>query len=1098
MADDISQSRYRALGVPSQVWQLDNLWTAESSFTEQTPRPPEVEADQPGGFTLTASGTPTEALNYAVRVSRSGFPGPNGPGATWKYASQADTYYRGWDPPSWCTGYTPLWIDTGGLGIQSTGQVYVASTPTGELLTAYVSERTGPSYRIEVESLSPDGTRSTETVVSQSSAFSQEPHPCLLVMPSGDVIIVFWQYDSGDDIAYLQTYRRPAGETSWQLHQRYAGLSIDMSGSPGSAASGFDTGRLRGAVSRLGTILLCAEIIAHDTDDPRNHMVQCVSTDGGGTFVDVYQTTAGVSVYEGRCDVAAVGEQFVVAYFGGADNQVYFALLASAGQPLDESDSTALSLAWEVRSVSSNECTAEITAATDEDGAIYVMLKAINTSGGAYDNAFTLYRSPDAGLTWQPIGTSDAAVFGDTPVDVFTMGALSVSNVYPLNVNMTANAGRLVVGSNWSAGGTPATDLILWHLGGWSTAELPAKGAATRSDYRATMTYSWLPLTLLSSCGWTKNTSGTQSTSIEEEGQVVTTTSGQLYWNAAPGGSGVILAEMDVETDSGLSSASLAADECILRIRYSSGASDTVAKVRVAVVSSSIKLRLVDGVSGSAIGSDMTLTSTSKVQIRLWVDGQECIAYARSLDEFGADRNWIEIASTNSLTTTTVSGSDISVGTQASGTTASYWIRRVVYGREAEVGGTSLYSQTIPDDFAGRPIASNPMWMADGVYLNWYSGPGRTGDTYSLTAAAEFGIKHLFAAESRSPRAVWRGAEASPAAAEEIACAASTTLLGTDDSRPISDAVALLILGATARTGTLYGYQSSAWTSLASIDMASGMTSLAWTRDGATVRVTKASSTVWVDDNEFEGGVFKLGTAYRRIGKHRGGCLDPSTTGGPALILPLEGITGSEGTTGVVSGEIWSPNGVLVVYLLGQHYSGYKVVWDSQSTVAGYHQCGVLQLFDLELLRGPSYGWSRRTVDNVEESRADDGAVFTRELGPVREQLRIAFTDPTWTADPYDAPFWSASSSSGALATNNRAAQVQMLRGLIERIGGRDGACLFIHEITRGPPDSYMLLRRSQFLYCQGPGRVTYENITGDEGAGQLQRVPAITLEGVV
>ena len=1103
MATDISQSRYRALGSPSQVWQHGNLWLAESSITEQTPRPPEVTADQQGGFALTASGSPSEVINYATRVSRSGFPGPNGPGSLWKYASQADTYYRGWDPPSWCTGYTPLWIDVGAAtGIQSTDQVHVAATASGEILTAYVGERSNgvsTTYTVEVNALAMDGTQTTVQVLSQSSAFTQEPHPCLLVMPSGDVILVFWGYDSDQAVAYLTTYRRPAGSSSWQLHQRYAGLSVDCSGSPGSAASGFDTGRLRGAVSRLGTILLAAEVIAHDTDDPRNHMIQCVSSDGAATFQSVYQTEAGPTVYEGRCDVAVVGDQFVICYFGGADSQVYFALLSGAGQPLDESDQTALSLAWEVRGVASNICISEIAATTDEDGAIYLMLKAETTAGGAYDNAFTMYRSPDAGLTWQPIATPDSAVFGDTPVDVFTMGALSVSTVFPYGVSMCATSGRLVVASNWFQT-IPQPDLFLWHLGGWSTAELPAKGASIRSDYRATMTYSWLPLSLLSSCGLTKNTSGTQSTAIEAEGQKVSTTSGQLNWSVSVPGSGALLVEMDIEIDSGFSATGLTADQCILGLRNSTVGFDTQAHIRVGVVTGTTTLALWDEEAGAQVGSQMTLGSATKLQLRLWIDGRECVAQARELDEYGDDRNWQTIASTDSLTTGSLTGAVLTIGTVDTSTIA-YWIRRLVYGREAEIGGTSLYSRTVPDDFAGRPISSAPMWMTDGIYLNWYGGPGRTGDTYSLTGVAEFGVENLFAGESRSPRAVWRGATASPPAAVSIACAAHPTILGNDESRPISDAVALLILNATSRTGTLYGYQSSAWASLGSIDMASGMTGLSWSRYGNTVRPTKSGSTIWVGDNELEGGTFKLGPTgpnnLRRIGKHRGGCLAPSGTGGPPLVLPLEGVTGTEATSGASNGEIWSPNGVLVCYLLGQDYAGFQVVWDSQANVPNYHQCGILQLFDLELLRGPSYGWSRRATDTVEETRADDGAVFTRQLGPTGEQLRIAFTDPTWTADPYDAPFWSASASSGAVPTNNRAGQVAMLRGFLDRVGGRDGSVLFIHEIVRGPPDSYMLLHRHQYLYAQGPRRVTYENIVGDEGDGQLQRVPAITLEGV-
>lgn len=1106
MADDISQSRYRGLGIPSTVWQLDNIWSAESSYTEQTPRPPEVSADQQGGFAFSAAGVVSESNDYDLRISRSGYQGPNGPGMLWRYDGEADALFRGWDPPSWVTGYTPLWIDTSpSSGLQSTSNPHSASLPSGEVLVAYQGERdiVGTTYyTIDVDSLSPDGTTSTVTVESTETALSQDTHPCLLVMPSGDVLLVAWGYDSSSQTGYLRVWRRPDGSSSWQVHQRYAGLSVDCSGTPGSGSSGYDLSRLRGAVSRLGSIVLCVEVVAHDTDTGRNQLWQCVSNDGGATFSTVYQTTPASGLYEGRSDVVAVGEQFVIARYGANVNDIAFARLAAPGQPIDEADDTTLSLSWDMVSVTSNALTdGEITMTVDEDGAIYFLTKATTTSGGAYDNAVTMYRSPDTGLTWQPIGTGDTAVFGTAPVDVFTTGPLSSTANYPRDIAITANAGRVMAACNWAnTGASVPNSLIIAHLGGWSSAELPAAGPSIRSDYRAKMTYGWLPLSAPDNAGMTSNSSGTSSVAIESEGFNITCSTGTRYYNATPGANTAgIVAELDVETDTGFSVASLAGDHCVLRIQHTVSSLIYVAKIRIAEYSGAIHAELWDENAGAAVGSQLSLAGFTKIQIRLFVRGPYAVAFARGLDEFGSDRDWQEVAETSSLTSAAGSAHDVSFGTRSTAAVA-YWCRRFVYGVGDSDLGAGIRDQSRPDDYAGRPVSSSHQWIADGVLVAADRGPGRYGDTYTLTGAAEYPVRLSLPGESKSLRVEWRGASATTPAAESIAFAASTTLLGTAESRPLSDAVALLLLGCNARTGTLKGYDvgTAAWVDIGDIDMASGMTGLAWARSGNTVRPTLSGSTVWVEANELEGATFKLGTSYRRIGKHRGGCLDPSGTGGPALVLPLDGVTALDGTSGIANGEIWSTRGVLVAHLLGQTYAGYQVVWDSQKTVDGYIKAGVQQLYDLELLRGPSYGWSRRTTDNVEESRASDGTIFTRELGPVGEQLRIAFTDPTWTASQYDAPYWTASSTSGALPVNNRASLPTMLRGWIDRIGGRDGTCLFIHELERGPPDDYMLVHRSQFMYCQGPRRVTYENIFGDEGVGQLQRVPAITLEAIV
>jgi hypothetical protein len=328
------------------------------------------------------------------------------------------------------------------------------------------------------------------------------------------------------------------------------------------------------------------------------------------------------------------------------------------------------------------------------------------------------------------------------------------------------------------------------------------------------------------------------------------------------------------------------------------------------------------------------------------------------------------------------------------------------------------------------------------------------------------------------------------------------TLLGTAEGDFECDVIGVALLGCNWREGELQGYDvtSSAWVKIADIDLAANLTAFNWTRAGATVRLGgQAGRYLWA--NEFEGATLNLNGKLRRIGRHLEGRASTDTTI-RQIVLPFEGVDGTEGASGSGTAAVWSRNGVLIVNLKGATYAALRVVIDSQATVDGYLQTGAIVAGPLQVVRGPSNGWSVAIEAETARVVGLGGQAYSRAMGPRRRVVRFGFADGLIAGGVESSPVgMAATSSAGGQGVWTEQGQPRALLAVVDYLRGAAGRVLWLPRVPRANggtvPDAFMLTRYEDLVYLEGPDVSTVENIQGNPLENELVRVAAFRLREV-
>lgn len=1082
----ITRDQFSAFLLPAPWWTAANLWAAQSSYTQAGPMPPVVEPAQADGLGVVASGTVTAIDDYDVRIQAAGFPSTDGASWAWRLDGGASDTWRGWDPPSLLAGWQTLFWDTGGTsGTTATSTPHTVALDDGSLLVAV--QRTfvvGPttSYQVAVYRVAPDGTETTAALYSVTTSPTGGFRPLLVAMPDGSVLC----YAVVD--ASLRAWRSTNRGQTWALFREVCSTDV------------YDL-RIRGCANASGEVL----IIAAEDDGGNIVAHQLVSTDGGATFREVYETPTPASApSEGIADVVALGDQFLVITGGGTNSVIKVFRPQYGAQPLSASAFSTFS--------SADEWTGSGELACCVDGSAVYLFTRVTTTSTSYENDVVGYRSPDGGITWQPIGQAASTdTYGSyATARVVSQGLIngaSLSSSYPTDIAATAHAGRVILASNWTGDTTTTHEpslAVLW-LGGWTSVEMPQRGPSIRVDYRGEWSYSYLPFDLPSDVGWLTATTGTASASLQTPGEVyVTTTAGTFsYYTPASfqtsAGAAGIMVEMDVsltQTETGTQ------DLFAIKVRsYSSiVGNDVIGKVRAwRTVAGNVSAALFDDVAGSQIGSTVTVAGED-VTILMHVQHGGAVAYIRSTGR-GLSRVWTKIGEqTTALTTTATVGSEVRYGTLFSDTT-EWAVRRVCIAKGATDVGDGLVGLSYPDTLRGRPCSVVPAWMTDGVRLAFAGGPAAAGDLYDLTGSADFPLAAALATQG-SPSDPWRSASGSPPAAQSVAVALDPVLLGTAEGDFECDLIGVALLGCNWREGELQGYDvgSSAWVKIADIDLAANLTAFDWTRAGATVRLGGQAGR-YIFANEFEGATLNLNGKLRRIGRHLEGRASTDTTI-RQIVLPFEGVDGTEGASGSGTAAVWARNGVLIVNLKGATYAALRVVIDSQATVDGYLETGAIVAGPLQVVRGPSNGWSVGVEAETARVVGLGGQAYSRAMGPRRRVVRFGFADGLIAGGVESSPVgMAATSSSGGQGVWTEQGQPRAMLAIVDYLRGEAGRVVWLPRVPRANggsvPDAFMLTRYEDLVYLEAPDNSTVENIQGNPLENELVRVAAFRLREV-
>ena len=524
--------------------------------------------------------------------------------------------------------------------------------------------------------------------------------------------------------------------------------------------------------------------------------------------------------------------------------------------------------------------------------------------------------------------------------------------------------------------------------------------------------------------GWTATGAATQSL---DAGALHITTAGTLRWYEQTGlGATVddgLLIRVALQVVSG---GSTAANEITVASRIDDGATGIEIQVRF----STTGYQCYDVNAAANVGSAQTIDMTDGAEVLIHLSSAGIATAHRTRD--GASGKDFVMGATGTLNTTSTGAvARIRFGHPTAATGESNWweVHCAVNLGRGWVGET-----TSPDDLRPAPLLSTPVYAYDGISVAGVGGPFAFGETWTSEPRYPYPSTDILFADAPSHRRVFKSVTGSPPAAQVFAW---RYVDGFSTARLTSPSIALILRGCNWRTATLARYRAGAWSTLASIDLATGLTSLPFTRTGDTITVdTGGSSTApwYMHRNALVGATVDLGGGDLRtvVGNDDGAWTTAGTVKRP--VLRLDGIDGTEAASGTCN--IWMPGGAIIVHTAStdQEAAGYRLTIASQATVSGALECKA-HLGPLVFTFGkPASQRTMRRTGNLSERTLPDGDRQRLTLGPAAESTTVAFVDGHAThhvGGSAPSPDYHVFATSGR-PVNARGAEAGVIAGIMQ------------------------------------------------------------------
>ena len=1086
------------------------IWDAQSTYTQAGPRPGVPEPQNDTELVLQATGDQSASKQLRVKALKAGHPQRvDGGGLIWQY--DGDTNWRGRDVPTVITGWEAVeWDDGSTVGtVQRTFTPHAITLSDGVVLcAAEVTHDSTPPNRVFVYKRTTAGVWSSASVFTQVPAWTFGAHPCLVLLPSGRVLCFHWIEDTIAEESQVRMHYSDDDGDSWSVGSNFAlATAIDTAGSSGSGATGHDPGRLRAAY-KDGQVVLVFVARSNDSSGtavrPAERLMIWASDDLGATFSKVDESDNNTDGEQTSVvDLIAAGGRFhVLGTFSSTTSETLsvYSWTSAFDSPFNSSlvtitTGTAIGAENFGKGFVGAWSQASVALTADEDGVLYAG-GTVNNGSLSYEGTAVIFRSLDNADTWGTMGQSLA--FSDAA----TWWHGQDTATFPRHYSWTWQGGRLLCLHNWDADpGNEDDSLGCIYLGGYSTLTMPGYVTFPSDLARVSWSLTWLPFDLPGDfTNITQTSSGTNTEALGSPGELqLTTTTGTVYYTYTPSGSvaeGLIIrAKLKI-----LSGGSKTADDVYIRLATDKISNDYDVRIRFTTTGAATQYRVYDANATAAVGADQSLATTDYIEVVAALSSGELAIWHR-VSSVDGDRQWTAGPSTDSLTDGGGSG-DMAImwGHRNSATAASDWME--FHATHDEWTGKHLAGgQTNPDDLFPRPFSPFPVWIDDGVKVAALDGPAFHEDDWNIDTRYDFPVERVLPAVSSSPRERWRS----------TATGASTIGFQFPISgvvaNPGTDSIGLYLGGINWRTGTLERWNGSSWASLASIDAAANRSTLPYTRQGSTITVNTGGTNTgqhWIRPGALVGHTVDLGGGkLRRVIHNTEGVW---TTAGTEVrpVLWLDGMDGTEASSG--NCDLWSTSLVLIHHGAGWTAGGYRLSIDSQSTVDGYHEVGVMVLGPL-LVWGhdPSWGRVRTITPNVNIRTARDGTRRSRRDGPMRRAVEVAWVDGVDMTGAsgsggilgnQPSPDYVLGTSTGSPAPlAARYGTPEALLGLASYLDGPHTPVVYLPRIPKGTPDDITFIQPADMVYGRMLGEVRLETRQGDESIDEVVNVASIVIE---
>ena len=1045
-------------------------------------------AQQTSGLAeLQASGTQADGSNIEVYAVRGGNAGPiagsalNLGSAAFAWRNVGDAFWRGWDPPSSISAYefvdrstvAAAWKDPHVIAT-SDGTIYCISQEARQYVTVFkrpVSSGVWSSVRVYT------GAVGVYTGATHAA-------PCLVALPSGRLVALFWLYDaSGSGVASSMSDDQGATWSTPQLVETTIGTA------------GYVITRLRAAYLS-GQVCMLATTIVGAIDA----VLQFASVDGGASFVLV--NTPG-DWPGGYAEIVASAGGFVACSINPAaatssSNCVPRSRrFASAFTNGGTATGTFLQADSETRTwgtIAGGLLTAaDLSMCVDENNTLWVIGSNYDAAGGALREYYTT-RSEDGGSTWALVGKAGARAWW-RGLDAAT---------HPQDVTVCPQGGRLVVLSNQAANpGTADDSLCATYLGGPSGICQPQMiRAVSLQDYSCGQSVTWLPWDLPQNTGatWTASGGGAPTLTFTGLGlrvQHAGITDAQR-WTATPTTTNTqgIVAMMECRVVAGTAR---------LGATISGGANGYATEIEV--TPTTIVLR--DVVAGTAFASVSTNVGATGVQIKFGfgddtgtVNTGKVYAYFRATST-NADRNWTLLGRTSTFYGFLQRSGAVVVDSvyfeTASGTaTGDYYFRQVAYAAGADAG-VNLYTgqfSDFPTGTLGQTFGAAPSPLAEtGIKLAMTDGPAKAGEQWKISTQYRYPVSRIDPLASSSPDAKWR----STSDASEALIVWSLT----EATRPEGNLWGVYVDGANWSTATVEGWDGAAWVVLGTLSLVLG-SSLRFGRAGEIVTVTAFTGdgdiADYIQRDALRGCIWRggVGTTPRYVRTNSGGRWEDSTlvtTTRPILVLDTYDV--ADLASGAAA-SLTSPRGCIVLRALTA-YSRLALRIPAQSTPDGFFTLGAAVIGPVTWLGNYDFARQMGIETNVETIEAGNGSRRKRKQGKPRRYAQVAWTDGIDTSNTHDASPDYIVPFTGGVPMGGPAAIATDVLGLI--MANDVSPVVYLPQITV-PASAVPTMIKAYDLMLYGTietDTIQLDTVVGDEhlgsGTGELVRVGTMRID---
>lgn len=1108
MASQYTKNSFRGLLVPDARVNKENL-DAASTYTQAGPQVgiPAPQADT--NLSLEATGSQSAGGELRIATHKAGYPGLGGASFRWKNESDSATQWRGSWPPSTMADWRLIELGNPSAGLGETKQ---AIDPDGVLMDdgkigfvyhQVVNVLGSDQHRVVFRSYSDDGTVSSSvTLYNRLTTPTQDLHPCIMKLPSGRLMVYHFLESLAQDTVQVQAWTSTDHGANWTLaNDACLDEAIDVS----SATAAYDLGtrpaaKMRVAYSGGQTLLL----IAHRANDTSGTYV-----DGFHQYASSNQGMSFQTVEVWGLEVIGVQQSIVPSYNGF--EVFYISRVSGSDKPIRKSLSSAyipLSTATEFQGpnalrngnfeigafATDRYGAAEMEAVKGDDGILYVLARArvdgvssnctnlliaADYTGGANRTASyrtlgqgtggTAASAPNAGLIWYGENTSDT----------------------PVRLGLVAAHGRIAMFHNWSAStATRDNSLAVAFLGGYNDITLGTYRDDGEYARQVCWDHTYFPLELPNNfSGWTATGTGTVSVNNGYL-SISTSSSAQRYTKTPPGtiAEGIIC-HFGVKHISQIGPTN---DIVFVRLTQADGSDNYAADI---IIRAGI-VKVEDNNGGSLKGSlSINAQDTYGVEVLAFFKSGTISCYAR-LRDGAADKQWQAVCTNASISDSGTGTSEVRFGHVAGNTAESRWYFLNYVSDEFAGGVDASTGFTNPDDLQGKLFnAQGYTYVNDGVSIRGIDGPTVPGDTWNIDARYDYGIERILYSSEPSPSKGWRSTNTS---ANEIIW----SFQGPNDYTTAG----LFLTGCNWKTGSLQGWNGSAWVSLASINMATGQTSLAYLRSGNGVTVNTGASTAagrYYESDELIGGTVDLGSSkLRKITKNTAGVW----TNAAGAVLPavqFDGLDNTEPASGTL--DIWSPSIMIVIHDLDRIFTKMKLVIDSQSTADGDLRVGQVMIGSMELFsQDYSYGRVIASDPNTQLITYRDGTRSSFRRGSNRRSVSFGWGEGVDVTEiqgsSVDADYLLSTSTGGASPVGYRGDTPSRLMQLISSTAGANIPVVYVPRVDAGSSgnDVKTIQGTSGALYGRIVSGVNIDSIVGEEldsTSGEVFRIANITIE---